>query len=188
MVNNNNNNNISDDNESSHLLLFMKEKEKEEKGNDRNGDNYYMMRALSFPVLLVLVLLVMAVATSFFNGNSIGSSNGNLLSSSSSSSSSLSMVPSSADMKTFGIQYCGLVTGPDGRDVTVEDAVRESNFNRVNNKKQSVYHMAGFSNDSGSVRTPWFHGNTLVAGKYLWGRSCQGTCHKDKKSISSCTY
>ena len=181
----NNNNNSSDENESSHLLLFMKEEE--EIGNDRNSDKYYMMRALSLSAVLVLVLLVGVVATSFFNGNSVGSSNGILLSSSSSSSSSLAIVPSSADQKLFGIDECGMVNGPDMLYITVEDAIRESDFNRANNKKQIAYNLGGFSPTSDIVYQPWFHGNTLVADSYLWGRSCHGTCHK-KSGISSCTY
>jgi len=93
-------------------------------------------------------------------------------------------VPSSADKKSFHINLCGDLLAPDGRYIDVQDAIREANFNRFNNKAQIAYRVRGFQNGDYSTR----HGkNTLVAYSYLWGGSCQGRCVA-RGGTPTCTY
>jgi len=93
-------------------------------------------------------------------------------------------VPSSADKKSFHINLCGDLLAPDGRYIDVQDAIREANFNRFNNKEQIAYRVRGFQNGDYSTR----HGkNTLVAYSYLWGGSCQGRCVA-RRGTPTCTY
>jgi len=93
-------------------------------------------------------------------------------------------VPSSADKKSFHITTCGNLLTPNGRYIDVQDAIREANFNRFDNKEQLAYQVRGFPNDQYSTR---YGKNTLVVYQYLWGGSCQGKCVA-KGGTPTCTY
>mmetsp|Transcript_7173 Transcript_7173/g.7733 ORF Transcript_7173/g.7733 Transcript_7173/m.7733 type:complete len:278 (-) Transcript_7173:126-959(-) len=92
-------------------------------------------------------------------------------------------VPSSADKNRYGIKYCGKLNAPDGRTVTVPQAIYETN----ESGRQIVYPVHGIGDVNKKIVADSRQQTLRAFDTYLWGGSCHGTCVK-KGGTASCTY
>jgi len=92
-------------------------------------------------------------------------------------------VPSEADKNRYNIRYCGKLNAPDGRTVTVPQAIYETN----ESGRQIVYQVHGIGNVGNEIVADSRQQTLQAYDLYLWGGSCHGKCVK-KGGTTSCTY
>mmetsp|Transcript_41221 Transcript_41221/g.47538 ORF Transcript_41221/g.47538 Transcript_41221/m.47538 type:complete len:287 (-) Transcript_41221:132-992(-) len=92
-------------------------------------------------------------------------------------------VPSTADKNRYGIKYCGKLNAPDGRTVTVPQAIFEAN----ESGRQIVFQVHGIGDVDKKIVADSRQQTLRAFDTYLWGGSCRGKCVK-KGGTASCTY
>jgi len=92
-------------------------------------------------------------------------------------------VPSAVDKNRYGIKYCGKLNAPDGRTVTVPQAIYETN----ESGRQIVFQVHGIGDVDKKIVADSRQQTLRAFDTYLWGGSCHGKCVK-KGGTASCTY